>query len=115
MDCFISQREEKAWVFITEIKMSFSRGYRMSISIVQAIILLLLIAGPLLFPLLTKKWTWLTTMTIGYVTYILWGVYLHTTSDITEYGTGYGIFIVPYIFGITILGAILERNKSKSE
>ncbi|WP_442600082.1 hypothetical protein [Neobacillus sp. D3-1R] len=78
----------------------------MSISFTQIVILLC----PLLFPLLTKKWTWFFTMTIGYVVYILWGVFLHATSDITEYGTGYGMFIVPYLIGISILGATLQRN-----
>lgn len=85
----------------------------MSTSFSQIIILFIFLGGPLLLPLLTKKWTWLTTMVIGYVVYILWGIYLHFTSDITEYGTGYGMFIVPYIIVISILGSFLQRNKSK--
>lgn len=85
----------------------------MSTSFSQIIILLIFLGGPLLLPLLTKKWTWLITMVIGYVVYILWGIYLHFTSDITEYGTGYGMFIVPYIIVISILGSYLQRNKSK--
>jgi hypothetical protein len=85
----------------------------MSISFSEIVILLIFIGGPLLLPLLTKKWTWLTTMVIGYAVYVLWGIYLHFTSDITEYGTGYGMFIVPYLIGISILGSYLQRNKSK--
>jgi hypothetical protein len=85
----------------------------MSTSISQIAILLIFLGGPLLLPLLTKKWTWLITIVIGYVIYILWGIFLHFTSDITEYGTGYGIFIVPYLILISILGSYLQRNKSK--
>ena len=85
----------------------------MSTSFSQIVILLIIIGGPLLFPLLTKKWTWFITVIMGYLVYVLWGIYLHSTSDITEYGTGYGIFIVPYLIGISILGAILQRNISK--
>ncbi|WP_141676261.1 hypothetical protein [Pseudobacillus wudalianchiensis] len=81
----------------------------------QIIILLIFIGGPLLFPLLTKKWKWLITVIIGYSVYILWGVYLHFTSDITEYGTGYGMLIVPYLIGISIAGAILQRNTDKNQ
>jgi hypothetical protein len=87
----------------------------LSTSFSQIIILLIFIGGPILLPLLTKKWTWLTTMVIGYAVYVLWGIYLHFTADITEYGTGYGIFIVPYLIGISILGTILQRNKSKHQ
>jgi hypothetical protein len=86
----------------------------MSTSFSQIVILLIFLGGPLLLPLLTKKWTWLITMLIGYGVYILWGVFLHSTADITEFGTGYGMFIVPYIIGISILGAFLQRNKSKN-
>jgi hypothetical protein len=85
----------------------------MSTSFSQIAILLIFLGGPLLLPLLTKKWTWLITVVIGYVIYILWGIFLHFTSDITEYGTGYGIFIVPYLILISILGSYLQRNKSK--
>jgi hypothetical protein len=87
----------------------------MSVSFSEIVILLIFIGGPILLPLLTKKWTWLITMIIGYVVYILWGVYLNATSDITEYGTGYGMFIVPYIIGISILGSFLQRNKNKNQ
>jgi hypothetical protein len=86
----------------------------MSTSFSQIIILLIFVGGPLLLPLLTKKWTWFITMVIGYAVYILWGIYLYFTSDITEYGTGYGMFIVPYLIGISILGSYLQRNKSKT-
>jgi hypothetical protein len=87
----------------------------MSVSFSQIVILLIFIGGPILLPFLTKKWTWLITMIIGYVVYILWGIFLHSTSDITEYGTGYGMFIVPYIIGISILGSFLQRNISKNQ
>ncbi|WP_174733246.1 hypothetical protein [Mesobacillus harenae] len=87
----------------------------MSISFSQTVILLIILIGPLLYPLLSKKRTWLTTITIGYGAYILWGIYLYVTSDITDFGTGYGLFCVPYIIGLSILGAILERNQIKAQ
>lgn len=85
----------------------------MSISFTEIVYLFIFIGGPLLVPLLTKKWIWFITMVVGYILYILWGVFLYFTSDITEYGTGYGMFIVPYIIGVTILGVIIQRAKSK--
>ncbi|WP_193539269.1 hypothetical protein [Cytobacillus luteolus] len=91
------------------------RGYIMSVSFSQMVILFILIGGPLLLPLLTKKWTWFITMIIGYAAYILCGIYLHSTSDITEYGTGYGIFIVPYVIGISILGAFLHNTSTQNQ
>ncbi|MGE7664670.1 hypothetical protein ACQKMN_03040 [Ureibacillus composti] len=85
----------------------------MSISFSEIVLLIIFIGGPLLIPLLTKKWIWFITMVIGYSLYIMWGVFLHFTSDITEYGTGYGMFIIPYIIGVTFLGVIIQRTKSK--
>ncbi|MBM7607454.1 putative membrane protein YczE [Lysinibacillus composti] len=85
----------------------------MSISFSEIILLFIFIGCPLLFPLLARKWVWFITMIIGYILYILWGVFLHFTSDITEYGTGYGIFIIPYLIGVTILGVIIQRTKGK--
>jgi len=85
----------------------------MSISFSEIVLLIIFIGGPLLIPLLTKKWIWFITMVIGYSLYIMWGVFLHFTSDITEYGTGYGMFIIPYIIGVTFLGVIIQRIKSK--
>lgn len=89
----------------------------MSTSISQILILLIFVGGPLLFPLLKKKWAWFLTVILGYLLYGLWGFYLHSTSDITEYGTGYGMFIVPYIIVISLIGKFLQRmsGKEKSE
>jgi len=85
----------------------------MSISFSEMVFLIIFIGGPLLVPILTKKWIWFITMVVGYSLYIMWGVFLHFTSDITEYGTGYGMFIIPYLIGVTILGVIIQRTKSK--
>lgn len=81
----------------------------MSISFSQIFIFLIILTVPLLLPLSQKKWIWFSTILAGYLLYILWGIYLHATSDITEYGTGYGIFILPYIIFIFIVGAVLEK------
>ncbi|MFE8699834.1 hypothetical protein ACFYKX_04275 [Cytobacillus sp. FJAT-54145] len=76
----------------------------------QILILLLFVGGPLLYPLFTRKWKWFVTSLIGYVLYILWGVMLHSTADISEYGTGYGLLVVPYILVVTVVGVIVQRN-----
>ncbi|MDM5334169.1 hypothetical protein QUF56_13110 [Ureibacillus composti] len=86
----------------------------MSISFSEMVFLIIFIGGPLLVPILTKKWIWFITMVVGYSLYIMWGVFLHFTSDITEYGTGYGMFIIPYLIGVTIIGVIIQRIKSKA-
>ncbi|SOC11480.1 hypothetical protein SAMN05880501_106168 [Ureibacillus xyleni] len=85
----------------------------MSVSFSQIIILLIFVGGPLFYPLFTKKWAWSLTVILGYLLYGLWGWILHSTSDITEYGTGYGMLIVPYLIIITIIGAFLQRKSSK--
>lgn len=70
----------------------------------------LLLLSPILLPLLFKKWIWARTVAIGYALYVLWGIYLHFTADITEYGTGYGLFILPYMLILTVVGAATERS-----
>ncbi|MEL3960012.1 hypothetical protein [Lysinibacillus endophyticus] len=85
----------------------------MSVSISQIIILLVFVGGPLFYPLLTRKWAWSLTVILGYLLYGLWGWFLHSTSDITEYGTGYGMFIVPYLIIITMIGAFIQRKTTK--
>jgi hypothetical protein len=83
----------------------------MNIDLSQLFYLLLFIGSPLLLPLLMKKWKWFFTVLIGMILYILWGVMLHFSSaDITEYGTAYGMFILPYLIFITIIGTIIEKS-----
>ena len=74
---------------------------------------ILLLGAPLLVPLSLKKWAWAATVAIGYALYILWGVLLHFTADITEYGTAYGILILPYLIFITIIGAFVQKWAGK--
>lgn len=62
-----------------------------------------------------KKWTLFFTSVIGYILYILWGVSLHFTSDITEYGIGYGMLIIPYVVLVTIVGSILQKRKDRKK
>lgn len=80
----------------------------------ELVILLLFLIGPLAFPLFSKKWTWFITMAIGYAVYMLWGVYLHFTSDVKEYGTGYGLLIVPYLIVLSIIGITLQLFRRES-
>lgn len=70
----------------------------------------ILLFAPILLPLLFRKWIWARTVAAGYALYVLWGVYLHFTADVTEYGTGYGLLIVPYLLVLTIVGAVAERK-----
>jgi hypothetical protein len=87
----------------------------MNISLPEIFYLLLFVGGPLLLPLISKKWKWFYTVLIGELLYILWGVMLHFSSaDITEYGTAYGIFIVPYLILITIIGTTIEKSSGKN-
>jgi hypothetical protein len=86
----------------------------MSISASQFFYLFLFIGSPLLLPLLMKKWKWFFTVLVGISLYILWGITLHYSSaDITEYGTAYGIFIIPYLILITIIGTTIEKSSNK--
>ncbi|WP_162287821.1 hypothetical protein [Indiicoccus explosivorum] len=70
---------------------------------------LLLIGAPLLVPLFLKKRVWAMTAAAGYALYILWGVLLHYSADITEYGTGYGMLIPFYLLFITVLGVLFQK------
>jgi hypothetical protein len=87
----------------------------MNFSLSQIFYLFLFVGGPLLLPLISKKWKWFYTVLVGELLYILWGVMLHFSSaDITEYGTAYGIFIVPYLIVITIIGSAIEKSSRKN-
>ncbi|RHW36749.1 hypothetical protein D1B33_10175 [Lysinibacillus yapensis] len=87
----------------------------MSISFSQIFIVFIFIGGPLLLQIMAKKWTWLATVIAGYILYALWGMVLHSTSDVTEYGTGYGMLIPPYLIFITLLGMFLQKMSDKSK
>ncbi|KAA0545316.1 hypothetical protein FZW96_18250 [Bacillus sp. BGMRC 2118] len=76
----------------------------------QIFIYIIILGFPLFVPLYQKKWRWFATVVIGYLTYILWGVYLYLTGDVTEYGTGYGMFILPFIVMISALGIIIQKK-----
>lgn len=78
-------------------------------------IFIFFIVGPLLLPIIGKQWTWLITIIAGYLIYAFWGLFLHWTSDVTEYGTGYGMLIPPYLIFITILGIIFQKASSKAQ
>ena len=74
----------------------------------------MILLGPLLLPLLLKKWQWMKVAAVGYVLYICWGLYLHFNADIQDYGTGYGMLILPYLVIITVIGLVVERGYAKS-
>jgi len=71
--------------------------------------------SPVLIPALTKKWVafWITLA--GYAVYILWGIGLYFTEDIQDYGTGYGLFIVPYIIILTIVSSQIQKQADKNK
>ena len=77
--------------------------------LISMIPIMFIISLPIVIPLILKKWKWFFTVLIGCILYILWGVYLHYTSDPTEFGTGYGIFILPYLLLVSIVGAFVQK------
>lgn len=76
------------------------------------IIILLL---PIIIPLIQKKWNMFSVTLGGYLLYIFWGVYLHLTADITEFGTGYGMMIIPYIIVVTLIGVYVQKSTEKEK
>ncbi|KGR77909.1 hypothetical protein [Ureibacillus manganicus] len=78
--------------------------------LISMIPVLFIFSLPVLIPLLLKKWKWFFTVSIGCLLYILWGVFLHFTADPTEYGTAYGIFILPYLILISVIGAFVQKR-----
>lgn len=74
-----------------------------------------IVLSPVLLPALMKKWIafWITLS--GYVLYILWGVNLYFTEDIQDYGTGYGLFIIPYIIILTIISSQFQKRADKNK
>jgi len=70
--------------------------------------------SPLLLPALAKKWVAFAITLAGYAFYILWGVYLYFTADIQDYGTGYGLFIIPYIIILTIVSSQIQKQADKN-
>jgi hypothetical protein len=70
--------------------------------------------SPILLPALAKKWVAFSITLGGYALYILWGVYLYFTEDIQDYGTGYGLFIIPYIIILTIVSSQIQKQNDKN-
>lgn len=81
--------------------------------LVSSLVLGAIALSPLLLPALTKKWVafWMTLA--GYALYILWGVNLYFTEEIQDYGTGYGLFVIPYIIILTIVSSIFQKRTDK--
>jgi hypothetical protein len=82
--------------------------------LVSSLVLGAIAFSPVLIPAVTKKWVsfWITLA--GYVVYILWGVGLYFTEDIQDYGTGYGLLIVPYIIILTIVSSKIQKQADKN-
>jgi hypothetical protein len=74
-----------------------------------------IVLSPLLLPALTKKWVafWITFT--GYTLYILWGVALYFTEDIQDYGTGYGLFMIPYLIILTLISSSIQKKMDKNK
>ncbi|MCZ8537299.1 hypothetical protein M9R32_08915 [Paenisporosarcina quisquiliarum] len=82
-------------------------------SFVRYFILGMFLLGPIALPMLLQKWRWLWFVVAGYVLYLAIGINLYFTEDIQDYGTAYGIFIVPYLMFITFLGYVMQRVLDK--
>ncbi|MBT2637795.1 MULTISPECIES: hypothetical protein [unclassified Bacillus (in: firmicutes)] len=76
----------------------------------STILLGTILLSPIIIPALRKKWTAFWIALSGYALYFQWGMYLYFTEDIQEYGTGYGIFIVPYVILVTIISTYIQKG-----
>ncbi|MEH7883994.1 hypothetical protein V7654_06675 [Bacillus sp. JJ1609] len=83
--------------------------------LISNLVLGAIVLSPMLIPALTKKWVafWITFA--GYALYILWGVNLYFTEDIQDYGTGYGLFIIPYIIILTIISSQFQKRADRKK
>lgn len=77
---------------------------------ISMIPIFIVFSSPILIPLFLKKWKWFFTVLIGCLLYVLWGVYLELTADPTEFGTAYGMLILPYLIIISIIGASIQKK-----
>ncbi len=74
-----------------------------------------ILLSPVIIPALRKKWTAFWVALAGYGLYILWGMYLYFTEDIQDYGTGYGMLIVPYVVLVAVVSTYAQKKaKQKS-
>lgn len=66
--------------------------------------------APLLLPWWLKRYIWLGFVAAGYLFYIAWGLYLQFAGTMEEYGTGFGMMILPYLAGISLFGYLLQKS-----
>lgn len=66
--------------------------------------------APLLLAWWLKRYIWLGFVAAGYLFYIAWGLYLQAAGTMEEYGTGFGMMILPYLAGISLFGYILQKS-----
>ncbi|ALS76531.1 hypothetical protein AUC31_15545 [Planococcus rifietoensis] len=66
--------------------------------------------APLLLPWWLKRYIWLGFVAVGYVLYIAWGLYLQVMGTMEEFGTGFGMMILPYLAGISLFGYLLQKS-----
>jgi Na+/melibiose symporter-like transporter len=83
--------------------------------LVTNLVLAAIVLSPVLLPALAKKWTAFWIALIGYAVYALWGAALYFTSDIEDYGTGYGLMIIPYIIVLTIVASQVQKRADKAQ
>ena len=74
-----------------------------------------ILLSPVVIPALKKKWISFWVALAGYGLYILWGVYLYFTKDIQDYGTGYGMFIVPYVILVAIVSTYIQKGADQKD
>lgn len=74
-----------------------------------------ILLSPVIIPALSKKWIAFWVALGGYALYILWGMYLYFTKDIQEYGTGYGMLIVPYVILVAIVSSYVQKGANRND
>ncbi|WP_341961770.1 hypothetical protein NM897_01680 [Planococcus maritimus] len=63
----------------------------------------------LLIPWWLKRYFWLGLVTIGYVLYITWRIYLQALERTVEFSSGFSTMTLPYVAGLSLLGYLFQK------
>ncbi|ANU17800.1 hypothetical protein BBI11_12505 [Planococcus maritimus] len=63
----------------------------------------------LLIPWWLKRYFWLGLVTIGYILYITWRIYLQAMGKTAEVSSGFSAMTLPYLAGLSLLGYLFQK------
>ncbi|KYG59323.1 hypothetical protein BHE17_11425 [Planococcus maritimus] len=63
----------------------------------------------LLIPWWLKRYFWLGLVTIGYILYITWRIYLQAMGKTAEFSSGFSAMALPYLAGLSLLGYLFQK------